>query len=138
MKKIVLNFKIDNIEINKILINPEPSLFDADKYEHRLDVEHLFNLEENIIMINVAATVFSRRKELLAEVSINIFYVVENIKNFENKKEKKMEFPEDFSVALNSVSISTLRGIMFSQFRGTYLHNAFLPIVNPKSLELAE
>ena len=88
-------------------------------------------------MINVGATVFSKRKELLAEVNINIFYVVENIKNFENKKEKKMEFPEDFSIALNSVSISTLRGIMFSQFRGTYLHNAFLPIVNPKSLELA-
>lgn len=138
MKKIVLNFKIDNIEINKILINPEPSLFDADKYEYRLDVEHLFNVQENIVMINVAAMVFSKRKELLAEVSINIFYLVENIKNFENKKEKKMEFPEDFSVALNSVSISTLRGIMFSQFRGTYLHNAILPIVNPKSLELAE
>ena len=137
MKKIVLNFKIDNIEINKILINPEPSLFESDKYEYRLDVEHLFNVEESIVMINVGATVFSKRKELLAEVNINIFYVVENIKNFENKKEKKMGFPEDFSIALNSVSISTLRGIMFSQFRGTYLHNAFLPIVNPKSLELA-
>ena len=89
MKKIVLNFKIDNIEINKILINPEPSLVESDKYEYRLDVEHLFNVEESIVMINVGATVFSKRKELLAEVNINIFYVVENIKNFENKKEKK-------------------------------------------------
>ena len=138
MKKIILNFNIDNIEINRISIAQEPAAFTPDKYEYKLDVEHLFNVEENLVMVNVGASVYSVNKEILADVNINLFFRVENLKNFENKKEKKMEFPEDFSIALNSVSISTLRGIMFSQFRGTYLHNAFLPIINPKSLELAE
>ena len=43
------------------------------------------------------------------------------------------ELPTDIIVTINSISISTIRGIMFSTFKGTYLHNAFLPIIDPKS-----
>jgi hypothetical protein len=31
---------------------------------------------------------------------------------------------------INSISMDTLRGIMFSKFMGTYLHNAILPIID--------
>jgi hypothetical protein len=44
--------------------------------------------------------------------------------------------PNDVMVTLISLSISTLRGIMFDQLRGTYLHNAFLPILDPKEFKL--
>lgn len=134
MDKTIVKFQIKNIEINEILISKQPQKFNPEKYEYTINVEHLFNLEEDTVMVVISAVVFSDKNEKLAEVVIDIFYQVENLKNFENKKEKKMEFPEDFTTALNAVSVSTLRGIMFSQFRGTYLHNAFLPVVNPKSL----
>jgi hypothetical protein len=31
----------------------------------------------------------------------------------------------------NSIAISTVRGMMFTEFKGTLLHKAILPIVNP-------
>lgn len=34
---------------------------------------------------------------------------------------------------LNVVSLSTTRGVMFSTFKGTFLHNAVLPILDPKT-----
>lgn len=37
---------------------------------------------------------------------------------------------------LNVISLSTTRGIMFSTFKGTFLHNAVLPILDPKSFAL--
>jgi hypothetical protein len=36
---------------------------------------------------------------------------------------------------LNRISISTTRGAMFSTFKGTFLHAAILPIVDPKNFK---
>lgn len=138
MDKTVVKFQIENIEINQITVSPQPQTFSRENYEFKLNVEHLFNVEEETVMVATSGRVFSDKKEHLAEVMINVFYRVDNLKNFENKKEKKMEFPEDFTTAINAVSISTLRGVMFSQFRGTYLHNAILPVVSPKSLQIVK
>lgn len=138
MDKTVVKFQIENIEINQITVLPQPQTFSPENYEFKLNVEHLFNVEEETVMVVASANIFSDKKKHLADVKINVFYRVENLKNFENKKEKKMEFPEDFTTAINAVSISTLRGVMFSQFRGTYLHNAFLPVVSPRSLQIAK
>ncbi len=49
--------------------------------------------------------------------------------------EHNFRLPEELTDILNSISISTTRGVMFSTFKGTILHNAMLPIVNPKQLE---
>ncbi|MBC7759270.1 MAG: hypothetical protein H7069_10460 [Phormidesmis sp. FL-bin-119] len=45
-----------------------------------------------------------------------------------------VDIPHQFLDILNSISISTTRGLMFSTFKGTFLHNAFLPIIVPKQL----
>jgi uncharacterized protein YbbC (DUF1343 family) len=36
---------------------------------------------------------------------------------------------------LNSISLSTTRGAMFSTFKGTFLHGAVLPIIDPKQFQ---
>jgi hypothetical protein len=48
----------------------------------------------------------------------------------------EVKLPSDIIIAMNSISISTIRGIMFSTFKGTYLHNAFLPVIDPKSFNV--
>lgn len=137
MNNEIVQFKIENIEINRISISQQPQKFNSEKYGYKLNVEHLFNIEENTVMVLVSVSVMAG-KNLLSEVAINIYYNVNNLKNFDNKSEKRMEFPEDFTTAINAISISTLRGVMFSEFRGTYLHNAILPVVSPRSLEIAD
>ncbi len=48
----------------------------------------------------------------------------------------KIKIPKQLTDTLNSISLSTTRGIMFSAFRGTHLHHAILPIIDPaNSLE---
>ena len=58
----------------------------------------------------------------------------ENLASFVVDKEVKL--PSDIIIAINSISISTIRGIMFSTFKGTYLHNAFLPVIDPKAFNI--
>ncbi len=92
MDKTVVKFQIENIEINQIKVSPQPLIFSQENYEFQLNVEHLFNVEEETVMVITSGSVHSDKKEHLAEVMINVFYRVDNLKNFENKKEKKMEF----------------------------------------------
>lgn len=47
-------------------------------------------------------------------------------------KSGKSDIPEGLKVTLNSISISTARGMLFSAFRGTALHDAILPVIDPK------
>jgi hypothetical protein len=56
---------------------------------------------------------------------------VENLEEFRKKDSEEFEIPEFFNTTINSISLSTIRGIMYSHFKGTFLHNTILPIVNP-------
>ena len=51
MDKTIVNFQIDNIEINRIAISQQPSKFDPEHYNYNLKVEHRFNLEEEIVAV---------------------------------------------------------------------------------------
>ena len=49
-------------------------------------------------------------------------------------EEKNFKLTEELKDVLNSISISTTRGVMFSTFKGTYLHNALLPVVDARQM----
>lgn len=62
------------------------------------------------------------------------FYVpeLETLNDYYDKETNSVFLPEPLILTLNSISISTLRGIIYSEFRGTFLQNATLPIIDPK------
>jgi len=59
-------------------------------------------------------------------------YNLKLIENFEEKiklnDERKYVIPTAFEMFMRSVSISTTRGIVYAELRGTYLHNAIMPV----------
>jgi hypothetical protein len=63
---------------------------------------------------------------------------IDIIENFEDTLKKdeddKYIIPGDLEGMLKQISISTIRGFMFSEFRGTHLHKAILPILLSESL----
>lgn len=70
-----------------------------------------------------------------ASLEVTIAYRIENYDEVvTTDKENKTLLPTPFIDVINSISLSTCRGILFSQFRGTYLHNLVMPIVDPKGL----
>jgi hypothetical protein len=46
-----------------------------------------------------------------------------------------MAIPDPIVETLNILTIGTARGIMFSEFKGTWLHSNFLPVIDPKSFK---
>jgi hypothetical protein len=62
------------------------------------------------------------------------------IVNFEEvitvEADGKVDIPQRLIETLNIISISTTRGVMFSTFKGTFLHGAVLPIIDPKQFQV--
>lgn len=64
-----------------------------------------------------------------------IFEIVNFDEVIKNDGNGNLVLPLQLIETLNSISISTTRGVMFSTFKGTFLHGAILPIIDPKQFQ---
>lgn len=64
-----------------------------------------------------------------------VTYVIENFTEVIrfSTSSKKFDMHKELHEVLVSIALSTTRGMMAEHFRGTALHRAFLPILDPKS-----
>ena len=138
MKKkqtIAANFQIKAIELLDSCINsPKFPLSEETVFQFDINLEHRISVEKSMVIVICSVSILDESKEqLLGKLRSSCIYAVENLSHFINSDSKAVELPEPFTVTLNSVSLSTTRGLMFSFFRGTVLHNAVLPILDPAS-----
>jgi len=70
---------------------------------------------------------------LWARLQFLCLYHIENMQQYVNDS-GEFVLPESLITMFNSISISTGRGVLFTLFRGTFLHSVILPIVNPQQV----
>ena len=94
------------------------------------------------IFIKVDIKIRERDKELIiASISTGCGFEIDNFDEVILKQEDNRYFiPSEVDALLKSVSVSTARGVMFSEFRGTYLFNLILPVIifQPPPIEQIE
>jgi hypothetical protein len=131
-----INFRLKNIEIAQSSLTAiDYALPDDVIFKFNINIEHLVNIDQNLIVIKPIVAIFVEEEQsILANLSVNLVFEIEDLASFAIEKEVKL--PSDIVIAMNSISISTLRGIMFSTLKGTYLHNAILPVIDPKSFHV--
>lgn len=128
-----ISFQLKGIEIIDLGINrPESLLPKETQYDMDVNIQHQIIGDEKTIIVTPTVTVSTGKKKIsCASIKVSFFYIVANLEEFKKKDSDELELPDSFITALNSISLSTTRGIMFANFKGTFLHNAILPIVNP-------
>lgn len=87
-------------------------------------------------MVFVKVIIYTRNlKTPHGEIIVNNIFSIKDLEILTEKKEEaKTSIQQNIIELLSSISISTTRGVMAATFKGTYLHNAVLPVVDPKSL----
>lgn len=132
-----VNFQIRGMEILDSCLNaPTSPLPSNPKFQFDLAIEHRLNLENKLVIVICKVGIRDEAKEILyGELKGSCIFFVEKLDEYFNKETNKLTLPDEFIITLNSVTISSMRGLMFSFFRGTFLHQAILPIVDPKSFE---
>ena len=131
-----VQYQIKAIEILDVqLIFSEKPLEKLEKYGFELSLEHKVNFSNKIVFVVPKITVINElNKTVLGSIRISCAYQVENFDQFTNAAKGTVQFPLNFELAINTVSISTARGIMYAQFRGTHLQNAILPVIDPLAM----
>jgi hypothetical protein len=131
-----ITFQLKAIELLNFEMNhPENPLPPVLTYHFNLNLEQRLNPENKLVVIVTKVEVLHEDKQTkLASLRASCIFELTNFDDFINKDSKKVSFPENAIATLNSISISTVRGIMFSQFKGTFLHNAILPLIDTKAM----
>lgn len=130
-----LSFNLKKIElIEKSLKSRKLEDNTVFKYDVLL-YQHVDSIN-SIIIVNPRVTIKDTNNEsdVLAHFSVNFIFHVEDIKQFIDEKNESIKLPEMLIMTINSISISTLRGIIYSELRGTFLHHTILPIFDTKNL----
>ncbi|MFY7732946.1 MAG: hypothetical protein ACOVSR_05645 [Bacteroidia bacterium] len=74
---------------------------------------------------------------VLGALSISCIFEIVNFEDvIKVEADGKVNIPQRLIETLNIISISTTRGVMFSTFKGTFLHGAVLPIIDPKQFQV--
>jgi hypothetical protein len=72
---------------------------------------------------------------LLGALSLSCIFEIANFEDvIKIETDGQLIIPQGLINTLNTISISTTRGVMFSTFKGTFLHGAVLPIIDLREL----
>lgn len=129
-----LMLRMKGVELMRSQINPQPVNFSAKEFQFTVNVENRLEPVQKVAIIVTSVDVKSdNNPEIHASLSSACIYGVDNFDEiFKKVDDEKYDTPDQVMFTLVSISLSTLRGILYEQFRGTYLHQAYLPIMDPK------
>lgn len=120
---------LDVLEAN--LVAPTQQLPPKVMFQFDVNLEHRWNTNDNIFIVVTSVSIFSEKKEhLLAKFKTNTVFQIEELANYVDTANQKVNMPTDIILDINELAISTTRGSLFSFLKGTYLHNAVLPIID--------
>jgi transcriptional regulator with XRE-family HTH domain len=116
---------------------PQKEKRDAKVFNFNINIEHLINKEKKIIFVIVSVDIIHEDKVThLGNFKGSCNFEIPDLDSFIlSGQPDKINLPSSIIDHLNSVSVSTIRGIMFSTFKGSYLHNAVLPVIDPKTFK---
>ena len=138
-KKEQLEYQIKKIYPIKSSFNTPSNInFEKDKdFKFDLSVDYKLDKEAELLVVitNVEVYFANKKKSVLASESLACVFLIKNFSSVISEKDIR-SMKDEFRHLLTGLSISTLRGHLFSKFRGTYLHNAILPIVDPSKFTL--
>lgn len=131
-------YRLKTIEIleEKLICSPQPPE-QINEFHFSININHKFKKAEKSVFVIVEVLIKSSDEDIVyGSIKVAIIFELKNLNQFLDKKTQEVKFPLNFEQNLNAISVSTVRGIMFSHFKGTYLHLAILPVIHPNNFKL--
>lgn len=140
-KEFNVELQIRAIELlNSSIKLPANSNKPITNFNFNIGIESRIDAQNKLIFVIVHVEIKNDDQSIiLGNLSVScIFEIVNFVDVIKVKTNGKVDIPQKLIEMLNSISISTTRGVMFSTFRGTFLHSAVLPIIDPKQFQVGQ
>lgn len=137
-----MNFEIQLRGLELLSSNQRISTADTinvRNFNFNINIETKADASNKLLFIIIHIEILTEdHSTILGGISVSCIF---ELKNFEElikiESGGKLTIPQPLVDVINSISLSTTRGVMFATFKGTPLHNAFLPIIDPKQFNPA-
>lgn len=140
-KPVTINFQFKAVEvISASLSTPKEPLLPIQNFNFNINVEQKFDKINKFILVLINIIIDANGSVPHAgEILISNVFFVENYEEIVIEKDGIITGIDDkIAVMLNSISISTARGVLSQYFKGTWLHNAILPVIDPANMQLVK
>ena len=135
-KLVNAQLQFQSIELLSGSINAPHSLNPTSDYNFNINIQTQADESKALIFSIVYVDITNpERTFTYGSLVASCIYALGNFNEIITKDEMGRHIiPKGLADTLNMISISTTRGIMFSTFKGTFLHNAIMPLVNPQQI----
>jgi hypothetical protein len=135
-QKRTVSYKISAVELlNLELKHPQQENIDFNTFHFDLKLQHRVNSEKKLVFVITTINILNSDKSIqVGMIQTSCIFEVDNIEELIDS-ENNVTFPDNFLDEVNSMGISTTRGIMYSEFKGTFLHKAILPVFKAENLK---
>jgi len=133
-----VTYKISAIEtLDLEMKHPKQQNIDFNTFHFDLKLQHRINAEKKLVFVITNITIMDKDKNnQVGYLETSCIFEVENFNDYlSSDNESNVKFPDTFINEINSMAISTTRGIMFSEFKGTFMHKAVLPVFQTEQLQ---
>jgi len=135
-KQEAIDFGLNNIELLGVNLNHPNEPIQNTNFQFEINSQQKFHPKEKTLVVEIRIDVSHKEieQEVLGSISVACIFEL-NVNNQDiDYENKQVSLPDEIFVTINSISISTARGIMFSEFKGTFLDQAHLPVVDPRTI----
>ena len=134
---IKLEFKISNIDVVEksfhLATLPEGNLPDTQfQLAINISVDKEHKQISSILQVKVK---LDKSNTVVASITVGCTFEIVNFDEVVINNGNSASIPDSIIETLNIITIGTTRGIMFNEFKGTWLHNSILPVIDPKSFK---
>lgn len=129
--------RIRAIELIGSTLNTPNNLYGQElKYEVNIQIDTKGDVDQKVLFTVVTVKIENEDHSLLyGSVSVSSVFEVINFEEVVKlEKDGTMNVNPKLVETLNIISLGNTRGVMFSTFRGTFLHNVVLPLVDPRQI----
>lgn len=132
MDKPQAKIKLSALElIEKTLRRRSEDIPPGNDFNFDVKVDSRVNPDQKLIIVIVDIDVrYFGNDIVLGHIGFGCGFEIENFDDVITKQSNgQYQIPTDVDTLTKTVSLSTVRGVIYSEFRGTYLSNANLPII---------
>lgn len=135
-EQLTINYALNSMEVvSSKIAEPKKRIEPSSSIGFFINIEHNVNIDEEILSsYSTFILNDSETNEVYADITIKYNFNVENLSNFFKVESKELLLPNEFIIVVNSISISSSRGVIHMLFNGTNLSNFILPIIDPTAL----
>jgi hypothetical protein len=129
-----VDFQIKFTAIELVAKSLEPPTAPLEKenvdFDFSVDIKVAEQKKEALVLTDISILRHSDKAKMAFFKLLTVFEIVNFEEVFKKVDEHRYDLPLQLEILLKSAGLSTVRGVIYSELRGTYLQNAVLPLID--------